>query len=339
MLTTLRQSVGRAGEMKFLNLSEENSRFVEDDQVFEISYYDGKTSSIKQMTYCGDLKNWELDVLVMLAIQMILSVGDAELETLNYIFPDLQNCQNEGVAKKVSKILSKYVDFVKGIEKGISSHDVRYGAMDDMSLVELLQWISIVCRGGWAYEGDSTSFHYIAERQDVIRAGRALSGYEVPSLVGPQPCLDSIHFTDFEEKTKFNDVMHKLFSALPSSSNVNERLFSAKQVLFASLLEKLGDIETATNYVDDSGKIFENVLISTIKSACASEHLEYGRLIQFGTMVSSKNFDFKNRFKMTVFMIIYHENSHHIIHMIMNMIVFMINYHENNHIIILIQRL
>ncbi len=283
----LRQSVGRASEMQDLAWSDVNSRFVPDDQVLEMTYFESKTSTITPMTYCSDVLNWELDPLLMMAVTLILfgNCSEGDDSNLKYMFACLRSVDKPNVSNKISKWLQKAVGHVAGVDPKISSHDVRYGGMDDQSRIELLAVICSIVRGGWAYEGDTCAFRYIAKRQDIIRAGRALAGYEVPSIIAPQASLDALTFKDEREKTCLYNLMHQLFRGLPCSDKATDRLFSTKQTFMAVLLENLHDIDSFTRVEGDDGKVVSNVLIETVKTFSLNQYLEYDRLLEWGKQV------------------------------------------------------
>ena len=274
--------------MADLSWAEHNSRFVEDDQVLELSYYEKKTNSYCTMTYNNDAKTWFLDVLVMLSVHLILKgkSDDTNEGSVKHIFPTLQTVKQEGVSRKISKMLKDQVGHVVGLDNKVSSHDIRYGSMDDMSRIALCDIISIICRGGWAFESECTAFRYVSQRMDVIRGGRALSGYETPNLIAPQSSLKAIVFENLVQERKCLALMHKLFSALPCSSVETDRLYSAKETLFATLLENIESIDQATKWTDDNGKQHSNVLIDTLKGSCLGEHIDYYQLLLWGKQVS-----------------------------------------------------
>ncbi len=274
--------------MADLSWSSDNSRFVEDDQVLEMSYYEKKTNSYCSMTYLGDFINWELDVLVMLAANLILVGKSDDLEdtSVKHLFPSLQSTSKEGVSRKVSKMLKDQVGHVIGLDKDVTSHDIRYGSTEDMTRVELCAIILIICRGGWAFEGECTAFRYLSQRMDIIRGGRALAGYEVPSLIAPQSSLKAIQFESTSEELKLKCLMNKLFSSLPSCKEATDRLYSAKETMFAALIENLELIDKATRWVDDDGKVQVNVLVQIVEASCLSEHLTMSDLMRWGREVS-----------------------------------------------------
>lgn len=129
LLNTNRAVVGRGGETKSLRWDQ--AQYNPADNVLDALFFEEKTGTFANMTFCNDKCDWRCDVFVSMAAFLIVSAEamDPTATATHYMFPFLQKIQNESVSKKVTAMIKKVQPCVQGLHESATSHDIRYVAV------------------------------------------------------------------------------------------------------------------------------------------------------------------------------------------------------------------
>lgn len=241
ILAFLRNAVGRGGEIGTLKWN--GSFFNPADDVFDAMWLQKKTAKVDRMRFVHD-DRWKLSVFVMLGgyistkNEEFRKVTNDNGKEMHLIFDDLPS----NVSNHVTTTILKHAKKKESIgNKKISSHCIRYGAIDDLISNELLETIAALVRGGWELGDFCTGFTYMDLLRFDLQAARVIAGQKDPFLKQAAPSLDFCQ--DEEMRSKLQLVADRLFLKLPFSLEEGDSLYSLKSVLLAAVLENLEDME------------------------------------------------------------------------------------------------
>lgn len=270
VLNTVRNAVGRSGEARFFKL--EDGDFNQDDQVFQSVWFQRKSKRIQVMAFAHD-HEWQLDFHTTFAGYLITN-RDEVLNTADptdgthWMFPHLAAMKNvESVNQYVTDTLRSCVGHVRGVDEKTASHNIRYGAMDDLNACMLLDVVACLQRGDWYFTGDSAGFHYLMSLRNDLMASRALAGHVEPTAKVFLPDFTRVASELGEDIiAKLESISSHLFACLPFSDNPTDRLFHYRKILLSVIIVALPQIKEAL------GKDSSLVLTVTGEAARNSLH-------------------------------------------------------------------
>lgn len=241
ILCFLRSAVGRGGEIGSLKWN--GSFFNLADDVFDAMWLQMKTAKVDRMRFVHD-NRWLLSVFIMLGGYIATKNEEFRKVTNEFgkesqlIFDDLP----ANVSNHVTTTILKHAKKNESMgNKKLTSHCIRYGAIDDLISNELLETIAALVRGGWELGDFCTGFTYMDLLKFDLQAARVIAGQKDPFLKQAAPSLDFCK--DEEMRSKLQLVADRLYIKLPFSLKEGDSLYSLKSVLLAAALENLEDME------------------------------------------------------------------------------------------------
>ena len=153
IILCLYDAIGRASEVSVLNL--DNIYWDPDDEMLWTGWNQVKTGRCTEISYHPDAESFLLDVYNALAVYIITSGGklskNSNPDQPNWLFPGLEKLADGGAASRVTRLLTQLFEqeSVPGLLKEHGSHGLRAGPSDDLAMNELVDVVSIICRGDW----------------------------------------------------------------------------------------------------------------------------------------------------------------------------------------------
>ncbi len=113
----------------------------------QVTWIESKTSSQKMMSFCNHKESYDLCPIFSLFMYMISGIGTSVQYDKQYVFPSLSPSNAAGT---IPKILRSGLNNVSGVQKDLSSKDLRYSAANTMLLNAGME--VCVALGGWGIE-------------------------------------------------------------------------------------------------------------------------------------------------------------------------------------------
>ena len=122
-------SAGRASEVGLVLW--DSAFFNFDEQVLQVTWIESKTSSQKMMSFCNHKESYDLCPFFSFFMYMISGMGISVHFEKQCVFPSLTP---SNAAATITKILRSGLTNVTGVQKDLSSKDLRYSAANTMLL-------------------------------------------------------------------------------------------------------------------------------------------------------------------------------------------------------------
>jgi len=133
---------------------------------------------------------------------------------------------------------------ISGIPSETTSHGIRVAATDCMIFNPMLSIFSVIARGGWDFEADSTAFRYFTSKLHVVAGGLSLAGWSDPRMHVAAPSLDCI--TGGGASALVRRLSTTLFRGTDVPMlNVPDKLRPFRDVMTASILMYHADVVKA----------------------------------------------------------------------------------------------
>lgn len=182
VLSTLRQAVGRGGEV---SVSTWDDMYWDDtNDCLYADWRETKTGHENPMLYVCDADSWLLDVFHSWACMLISNSGSFFSQSLNpetengsWMFPEFVNMCDGGATRKATHIFKSLLGVVSGLLPQHTSHGIGVGSTDDMAFNISTHIIDAIFRGGWDFSGECTMFTYMTKKLHNLRGGKALADW------------------------------------------------------------------------------------------------------------------------------------------------------------------
>lgn len=222
------------------------------------------------MAFAHD-NEWQLDFHTTFAAYLITNRDEVladPTDGTHWMFPHLAAMKHvESVNQYVTDTLRSCVGHVRGVDDKTASHNIRYGAVDDLNACMLLDVVACLQRGDWYFTGDSAGFHYLMSLRNDLMASRALAGHAEPAAKVFLPDYTRVASELGEDIiAKLESISKNLFASLPFSEKPMERLFHYRKILLSVIIVALPQIKEAL------GKDSSLVLTVTGEAARNSLH-------------------------------------------------------------------
>lgn len=150
VMLCLYHAIGRGGEVSTLNFQMMN--WDENDDILWTGWHEAKTSQENEISYHPDRLSYKVDVIHALACYIVTQGGrlnSGDPETKDWLFPEFYNLASGGASSKATRVLKSLVDKIPNLLAEHASHGLRAGPSDDLAMNELVDVISMICRGNW----------------------------------------------------------------------------------------------------------------------------------------------------------------------------------------------